>query len=393
MATGAHPGFVAVLRREGERLRRDRWDLGMLTWIPLLLCALVWWTFSAGVARDLPIAVVDRDTSANSRALVRLLDASPGIAVLPVASETEAMALLRQRRAFGVVVVPDDFQQRLLTGRASSVAWAYNAQFAGHSGSLARDVRTVVATFSAGVELAAREKRGTLPVQALQQFEPVQLRITSLFNENANYEAFLALSAIPGLAQIFIALAAVTAVGRELRHGTVPQWLEAAGGRWWPALFGKLAWPALAFAVQALLFVALLAGLRGWTVLGSAPMLVLGLLAFVAAYLALGVLIVAATLSLRMALSAAAFITAPAFAFAGQAFPLADMPAAARAWAEALPLTHYLQLQGRAWLAGAPATYALADLLVLCAMAAGFLALAWLLLRRRALQPAHWGAT
>ena len=35
---------------------------------------------------------------------------------------------------------------------------------------------------------------------------------------------------------------------------------------------------------------------------------------------------------------AAGFITAPAFAFSGLAFPLMAMPAGARQWAEALPL-------------------------------------------------------
>ena len=54
------PGALA---REWARLRADFWDFGMLSWIPLLLCGLLWWIFSAGIARDLPIAVIDRDNS------------------------------------------------------------------------------------------------------------------------------------------------------------------------------------------------------------------------------------------------------------------------------------------------------------------------------------------
>lgn len=45
------------------------------------------------------------------------------------------------------------------------------------------------------------------------------------------------------------------------------------------------------------------------------------MLLLVLAYCGLATLLIAATLSLRLALSGAAFITAPAFAFAGQAFP------------------------------------------------------------------------
>ena len=41
---------------------------------------------------------------------------------------------------------------------------------------------------------------------------------------------------------------------------------------------GKLAWPALSFTLQALLFVALFAGALGWTVQGSVGMILAGLL-------------------------------------------------------------------------------------------------------------------
>jgi ABC-2 type transport system permease protein len=392
MASAERPGFAAVARREARRLRADFWDLGMLTWIPLALCALLWWIFSAGTPRDLPVAWLNRDDSSLSRTLARMLDESPGVALRPVASEAEAVSLMRERQVYGLVVVPRDFQQRILTGGAATVQWAYNAQFAAHAGTLTRDVRTVVATLSVGTEMLAREKRGAAPVQAAQLYEPIRLKLVTLFNENANYEAFLALSAIPGLAQIFIALAAVVAVGRELRQGTVREWMEAAGHSWTAAVAGKLAWPAAAFAVQGAIFIAFFAGWRGWAIQGSAPMVVLALAAFIAAYLALGVLLVAATLSLRTALSAAAFITAPAFAFSGQGFPLIAMPPLARAWGEALPLTHYLQLQGRHWLEGAPASYGLGELAVLAAFAAVGFALAGLLLKRRALDASRWGA-
>ena len=111
------------------------------------------------------------------------------------------------------------------------------------------------------------------------------------------------------------------------------------------------------------------------------------------AYCGLATLLIAATLSLRLALSGAAFITAPAFAFAGQAFPLMAMPAPARAWAEALPLTHYLQLQTTDWLAGAPWRYGVQEMLILAGFAIGCGAVGVFLLARRANAPAAWGRT
>ena len=40
-------------RREVRRLAADPWDLAMVTWVPLLGVALLWWIFSAGLPRHL----------------------------------------------------------------------------------------------------------------------------------------------------------------------------------------------------------------------------------------------------------------------------------------------------------------------------------------------------
>lgn len=395
METAANAtGFGPVVRREWQRLRRDTWDLGMLTWIPLGVCLLIWWMFAAGIARDLPVVAIDRDQSSLSRSLLRMLDGSPGVRVAAtVASEAEATAWLRERRAYGLVVVPASFQHDILAGRSATVSWFYNGQFSVHAGGLTRDVRTAVSTLSAGIEMTARGKRGASPAQAAEQFEPIRLRLGTLYNENANYESFLVLALIPSMLQIFVALAAITAIGRELRAGTVPQWLESAGGGWGKAVAGKLLIPAVAFALQTVLFVIFFGFVRGWAIEGSGVMIVVGLWLLIAAYLGLGLLMIAVTLTLRNALSAAAFVTAPAFAFSGQGYPLSAMPTLARAWAEALPLTHYLQLQGKHWLAGAPWTYGVGDALILLGFAVVGGGAGLLILQRRAGQASAWGRT
>ena len=374
------------------RLRGDFWDFGMLSWIPVVLCGMLWLVFSAGIARDLPIVVIDNDNSTLSRQLTRWLDASPGVQVAAkVASNDEALHRLRERTAFGYLVIPGDFEQLLLGGRQATVQWLYNAQFSSHAGALLRDVRTVSTTLSAGIEMTARVKKGMSGVQAAAQFEPIRTTLNSLYNENTSYEAFLTLALIPAMLQIFIVVAVVTSIGRELRDGTVPQWLTSAKGSWLRAVGAKLLFPVIAYCALALLYLLFFSLARGWAVAGSLPALLLSMLLLVLAYCGLATLLIAATLSLRLALSGAAFITAPAFAFAGQAFPLMAMPAPARAWAEALPLTHYLQLQTKYWPAGAPWRYGVQEMLILAGFAIGCGAVGVFLLARRAHAPAAWG--
>ena len=117
----ADKGQGSALAREWARLRGDFWDLGMLSWIPVLLCGILWLVFSAGIARDLPIVVIDNDNSSLSRQLTRWLDASPGIAVAAkVASSDAALHRLRERTAFGYLVIPGDFEKQLLGGRQAT---------------------------------------------------------------------------------------------------------------------------------------------------------------------------------------------------------------------------------------------------------------------------------
>ncbi|MBZ2205678.1 ABC transporter permease [Massilia soli] len=385
--------ILSSVRREWRRLRADPWDLAMLTAIPLALYLMTWWIFSAGVARDLPLVVHDRDQSAMSRSLIRMLDASPGLQVVLAANnEAEAFRLMRARAAFGLVSIPSGLQEALQAGRGARVQWAYNGQFASHAGVMTRDVRMVVSTLSAAIELEGRLRRGAGTVQASAQVEPVRIRAATLFNESGSYLPSLAMPVAFSLLHIFVALAAVTALGREFRAATVDDWLGAADGRLGPALLGKLLIPLAAFVVHALFLFVLFGVVLGWPIAGSATAMLAGTLLFITAYLAAGAFLVAYTSSLRAALSACAFLTAPAFAFAGQGFPLLAMPTSARIWAESLPLTHYLQLLNNTWMAGAPLHAGLAALAILLGFTLALGAAAHWRLARRMNQPATWGA-
>ena len=384
-------GFVGSFLRQGRWLRANPWDFALISWLPLAAAALLLWTFSAGVPRDLPIAVVDQDHTAGSRQLIRYLDASPGLRVADqVVQWDEAQSLMRQRRVFGVVWIPRDFERDLVRGLGTSVQWFYNGQYQTHVGGMNRDVRAVVSTYSAGAALAARARKGQPLLQAQARIQPIRLQMVAVYNEDASYEPFLSLSLMPAILQIFVALAAVTVIGRELKNGTVPAWLAAAQGRWSAALAGALAWPALAFGLQGLLVIAWF-GARGWAIQGSIVAVLLGLALLITATMGLGVLLLGVTLNLRTAISGAGLVAAPAFAFSGQGFPLVAMPPLALTWAQLLPLTHYLQIQSRHWLGGAPLHHGLAELAILVLMSVVTLVPGYWLLRGRANAPAAWG--
>ena len=385
--------IVNSFRREARRLWASPWDLAMVTWVPLLAVALLWWIFSAGLPRHLPVGVVDDDHSSLSRQLVRMLDATPGMQVTHhYANAAEAERALRGIEVYAVVTIPRDFARTVKQGRAAQVTLLHNAQMGTHSGLLQRDVRTVVGTLSAGIEMAARNKRGESAQAVRVSMEPIHTQMVALFNIATNYEQFLGAALIPALLHILAMTAGAWAVGRELRDRTVGEWLGAGGFLHTAgALLGKLALPWATLTLTGLLALVGITWGRGWHPPGNLAWVAAALALLMAVSLAAGAALAAVTRSLRTALSGAGFFAAPAFAFSGVAFPLSGMPASARAWAEAMPFTHYIRLQIEQLQMGAPLAASVGTLAGLI-VATGVL---WLIasigLRLAVRRPDTWG--
>lgn len=384
-------------RRELARLRQSPWDLAMVTWVPVLALALVWWMFSTGVPRQLPVAVVDHDHSALSRQLVRLLNAAPGIHVdAQLPNMTEAEAALRSVSVYAVVTIPADFERDVKTGHAGDVTLLHNAQFATHSGIVQRDVRAAVAILSAGIEASARAKHGEAPRGVKVSVMPIQVRAHNLFNPASDYEPFLGMALIPAVLHILAMTAGVWVVGREIRDHTLAEWLNGATrSETLQALLGKLAVPGLSLsAIGAVAMVAATLG-RGWSPAGNLAVVLVALCLLVWVSLLTGALLAGLTRSLQTALSGAGFLSSPAFAFSGVGFPLAAMSSGARLWALTMPYTHYIQLQTEQLLMGAPLSQSAPTLVGLSLAAVVLWVGAGLALHRARLakQPDHHPAT
>ena len=74
-------GFRRALLAEVRQIGRRPGLMFMLAPFPLLLFAILAAVFHLGLPRDLPIAVVDQDRSTLSRQIVRMVDATPEVAV------------------------------------------------------------------------------------------------------------------------------------------------------------------------------------------------------------------------------------------------------------------------------------------------------------------------
>jgi len=338
----ARLGLGGTIRREVEAWKRDPWQLALISWLPLLLFASLWWIFSAGIVTGIEVGVVDLDGSRLSRAFIRALDATPALEVASrPTSVREGRRALSNAETGALVVIPYDFQTRVTRGLRPEVTAFYNGQFILVGKAVKSALVQAQGTMAGMVDGSRALARGVPLSGAAGHAAPLVPQVTPLYNPSMNYALFLVPAIIPSLWQVIMIVGMLNALGRERRESTWNQWLEAGVFR---AFAGKMLPYVTVYWAMGAAFLAFFQ-LLGWPVRGSWGLLLgaQGLTAVATAVMA-GFLWVLVE-DLPRSLSLAAAYTAPSFAFLGITFPTNNMPALAQFWRSLIPISHYMDVQ------------------------------------------------
>ena len=384
--------LASVARREVARLRRLPALWALLLPIPLAVTLLLIGVLNAEVARQLPVAVLDLDRTPAAQTATRWLEATPSARITAHVDDLgAARTLLLEGAVYAVLVVPRHFERDLLRGRSPHVTLLYNEQSMTAGNLIVADVLRAANAGATAVAVRRQEAAGRTAAAAAAEVSPILVDAHALFNPGVNYARALGLLLVGGVLQVVIGVTTAYAIGRELADATVREWVAAAGGSPLVAWVGKLVPYAMYDSLLVLTLVGAYAAWFQMPVHGQPWVVGLGCVAFVVACQALAVLLIVLTANLGSALGAASVVFGPAAAFAGVTFPLTGMPALARAWAEALPLTHVMALMRGEIVVGAPPDVAARQLLALGAIAVTALLLASHRMRRVLREPALWG--
>lgn len=383
--------FGSAFTRELRFWRSSFWDRALITWVPLLLMAMVAIQFSSGVMRNVPIAVVDQDDSQIARELTRRLHAAPGLHVVARLTDVgEAERLVRSNQAYAVVLIPSGAERAVMRGGTGSITTFYNASYSTTAGSALRDISAVVQAYAArlAVEAAA-------PVVGIDKVRaaPIAAQTTVLYNPQASYELQLVTLIHPALLHLIFMVAVVGALGRELRDGSIGAWLGTMGrGDAAAAVAGKIAPYFLVFLAWGVLATGYMAWFRGWPVRGSFALLMLGYIAMYLAYSGVALLFIGRTKSMGRALSMSGLFAGASFAFAGAVFPIEAASRFAQFWSALLPYTAFAKLLAEQWMMGSPASVSLPQIgimLIFLLVGAGIGLPRYLATRDK---PETWGA-
>lgn len=365
----AYPGtgISLVVKREFHRMTKRPLYILLTLVFPLIAFIFFWIIFHQGIPRNLPVSVLDEDQSMLSRKIVRMIDATASMQVSnKVSGIPEGRSLLRKGDCYALIILPKHLEHDVLQGSAPQVINFYNNQFLLAGSIINRDVRKVIGTVSAGIDLSIRQKNGEMRTEALAHLEPIQMKTQVLFNPYTNYLYFLAGTINPTMLQIFVLMITIYALGIELKEGTSREWLETAGGRPWKAVIGKLIPYSLIFIIIGLFMNAFHFNYLGAPQRGSIFLIGLSTIILILANQAIALFLVSITANTRFALSMGAFYSSTAFAFVGMTFPIMAMPLVAKVWAAILPLTYYLKIFVDQSMRGAAFSISLQDFGILC---------------------------
>ncbi|WP_391856624.1 ABC transporter permease [Vibrio cidicii] len=330
-------------------LRHDKWLLSCLTWIPLLIALMIWGVFSAGIARDLPIGIVDQSHSTLSRKLVQMLDASPTLSTERAYSDVAAAkdALIRGE-IYAYVIIPDHFDRDIYLKQPPQISAFYNSQYILTGRLVNSAIVQAQGHFNAALETVKSLSHGNqTTASAMGSAVTITTQISPLFNQNTNYAQFLVSAVVPAIWQIMMVVCTILILAANLRvYARSPEklglWL---GDNILLTLFRTLSGYLPIFMLHGLAFLCWFYFILDWPFHGHFLPIVIAQLFTVLACMIMGTFFFSMTLDAARAMSFAGAFTAPSFAFMGITFPVTDMSAPAQFWRGLLPVSHYIEVQ------------------------------------------------
>ncbi|MEW6997268.1 ABC transporter permease [Colwelliaceae bacterium BS250] len=336
--------FLQTIKAEWQLIIHDAWLKALLFWLPVLLAAMIWGIFSVGIARDLPIGVVDNDNSSVSRALIRNYNASPSLAVVNhFSSMDHASTAFKEGSIYALVIIPHALEKDALLGKSPQVTAFYNSQFILVGKLVNSALLSAHGTYVAQME-TFKDLVNTHGVieQAIAEALPISSQISPLFNSNTHYGQFLVVGVIPAMWQILILATILLVIAIPLRTCSQEMWLANLN---FTDVLIRLIPYMLVFWVQGIVFISVFYGTLHWPMHGSWLLLILAQLLLVIACTGVATLFFFLTFDVTRSMSLVAGFAAPAFAFMGVTFPTTDMPFLAQLWRALIPISHYINIQ------------------------------------------------
>ena len=335
----------AVVLKEFLQLRRDRLTFGMIIGIPLIQMTLFGFAINFD-PKHLPTAVIAADQSEFTRSFVAAMGTSryfDVVSTLP--DEAAGRRALVEGKVLFVVSIPEGFTRELVKGNRPTLLVEADAT---DSVAVGGAVASLPALAQSVLDKDLRGPLGRLRAQPAA----FDVQVHRLYNP----ETITQYSVVPGLMGVILTMTMVMMTGlaitRERERGTMEN-LLATPVRPLEVTSGKII-PYVAIGMLQVTIILLGARYAFHVpVVGSPALLYLCSLLFIAASLAVGIMLSSLAQNQLQGVQLTFFWFLPNILLSGFIIPFAGMPGWARAIGAALPLTYFNRIVRGIMLKGA----------------------------------------
>ncbi|HHL42149.1 MAG TPA: ABC transporter permease [Hellea balneolensis] len=335
-----HLGFFiriwAIFVKELTQMRRDKLTFAMMVGVPVMQLMLFGFAINTD-PKHLPTAVLVEEQSPIIRTMLTALETSEYFDfVLQTDDPRESTALLARGDVAFVVNFPSGFTRKLVRGERPQILIEADASDPSAASNAMGHAQIILS------RALHAELDGTLRYLAPKP-DPFELIIHPKYNP----EGITHYNIVPGLLGVILTMTLVMitsmAMTRETERGTLEN-LLALPAKPAEVMIGKITPYVAVGAVQTAIILLMARFVFDVPFAGEMWVLMLGVVIFVIANLALGFTFSTLAETQMQAMQLTFFFFLPSILLSGFMFPFRGMPSWAQHIGEMLPLTHFLRV-------------------------------------------------
>ena len=321
--------FRSVVRNEFRTIFTDGGVMLVLIFALLIYATVYSLAYGSQVLRDVPIGVVDQSRTQASRTLIETFNAGPNTYVAYEPSDMEeARELFYDRKIYGVVYIPADYERNLLGGLQANVAIYCDASYFLMYRQVFQELVTTIGQTGAMVEFQRLIAKGANIPQAQAVTQPVIYQSHNLFNPYLGYGTFVMPAIIIVIIQqtMLIGIGMIGGTWRE--HGLYRKLRPAGRGRMstLPIVMGRATVYAAIYAVTCAYVLGVHYRLFHFPMNGSAGAVAVIMALYVAACIAMGIAVSTLFRYRENSLLLLLWTSIPVLMLSGVSFPKEGMP-------------------------------------------------------------------
>jgi ABC-2 type transport system permease protein len=370
--------MMALIRKEFIQIARDPRTLYIVLAIPVIQLFLLGYTATTDV-RNVPLAVFDESHSPAARDLLDAYRAADYFRLAyDVGSEAELRQLIDDGQARAGLIIPADFEAKVLAGQTADVAFVLDGSDP-----------NVASTSLAAATLIGQEHSTELTVERLNAQgvsvatrQAIDVRARVWYNPDLVSAYFMIPALIGMILQLLTSLLTASAIVRERERGTIEQLIVTPIGSGELILAKIIPYALIGFfdTIEILVIGTL------WfhvPIRGSLGLLLLLSALFLAGSLGVGLFVSTIAKTQQEAIMLVYFTMLPTVFLSGFMFPLAAMPRVLQWVSYVIPLRYYLIIIRSILLKGVGAGALTGEIAALAIYAAVVLSAAALRFRKR----------